>query len=544
MSEDQRFDGWKAIANFLGRERSTASRWARERGLPIHRVPGGRTGTVYALRSELEHWLASGSVDDEYTHIAAADDVAIANPSTDQRRTGNAYAAIALLLACALIAVWWITGSASGAAKAPVSIAAVASSNAKPETVEFAGALTADLARFASVSANLAVFEREPGKASNTQYAVRTEVERTQDKIVAHARVVSMQNGEVIWSRRFEQSGSTLSTLREQIAANIVSVLQCSFGTLEHEQLKARAADVALLMAICEDFGANEYRSAMARARQLTVARPDLAVGWAWLAVTQGNLLNEDDPVAKREAQANAQRAKAIGPDKACTWLAQAAVAGRGFTSPDALPFIEQGLKRHPDNSFLLSQHGLIQLNLGYVKDSVSRALNAFRNDPSSLHTRDVTVWRLAAGGRMNEALEIQLENEQLWSRHPRLLNTRNQLFRQNPALRDAILTAELDILSSPHAAYRLAVLYERDGSRQAALEWLARAPVKDARQEWSLLFWPNAAGLRTEPAFFRKMADLGLVRWWVARGQWPDFCVEPGLKYDCASEAAKLGFK
>jgi hypothetical protein len=58
---------------------------------------------------------------------------------------------------------------------------------------------------------------------------------------------------------------------------------------------------------------------------------------------------------------------------------------------------------------------------------------------------------------------------------------------------------------------------------------------------QWSLLFWPDAAPLRTEPAFFRKMADLGLVRWWVERKQWPDFCAEPGLKYDCATEAAKL---
>jgi hypothetical protein len=39
-------------------------------------------------------------------------------------------------------------------------------------------------------------------------------------------------------------------------------------------------------------------------------------------------------------------------------------------------------------------------------------------------------------------------------------------------------------------------------------------------------------------------MADLGLVSWWVKRRQWPDFCSEPGLKYDCAAEAAKLGYR
>ena len=59
MPDDQRLDGWKAIANFLGRERTTAIRWANERGLPVHRIPGGRTGTVYALRAELNAWLSS-----------------------------------------------------------------------------------------------------------------------------------------------------------------------------------------------------------------------------------------------------------------------------------------------------------------------------------------------------------------------------------------------------------------------------------------------------------------------------------------------------
>ena len=62
MHHDQRLDGWKAIANYLGRERTTAIRWAKERGLPVHRVPGGRTGTIYALREELDHWLASEEV--------------------------------------------------------------------------------------------------------------------------------------------------------------------------------------------------------------------------------------------------------------------------------------------------------------------------------------------------------------------------------------------------------------------------------------------------------------------------------------------------
>lgn len=59
MQED-RLDGWKAIGNFLNRDRTTALRWAKERQLPVHRIPGGGTSSVYALRSELELWLSGG----------------------------------------------------------------------------------------------------------------------------------------------------------------------------------------------------------------------------------------------------------------------------------------------------------------------------------------------------------------------------------------------------------------------------------------------------------------------------------------------------
>jgi tetratricopeptide (TPR) repeat protein len=53
-----RFDGWKAIARYLGRDRTTAMRWAADRGLPVHRLPGGKRGSVYALGSELDAWMA------------------------------------------------------------------------------------------------------------------------------------------------------------------------------------------------------------------------------------------------------------------------------------------------------------------------------------------------------------------------------------------------------------------------------------------------------------------------------------------------------
>ena len=62
QGEDERFDGWKAIARHLGRDRSTVIRWAKDRGLPVHAMPGGKSRTVYAVRRELDAWMRGDGV--------------------------------------------------------------------------------------------------------------------------------------------------------------------------------------------------------------------------------------------------------------------------------------------------------------------------------------------------------------------------------------------------------------------------------------------------------------------------------------------------
>lgn len=52
-------NGWKTIAAYLRRNERTAMRWAAERGLPVHHLPGRGRGSVYALAEEIDEWLAA-----------------------------------------------------------------------------------------------------------------------------------------------------------------------------------------------------------------------------------------------------------------------------------------------------------------------------------------------------------------------------------------------------------------------------------------------------------------------------------------------------
>lgn len=57
-SERVRLDSWKSIAEYLGRDVRTVVRWEKEKGLPVHTVPGLRRRSVFAYADELDSWLA------------------------------------------------------------------------------------------------------------------------------------------------------------------------------------------------------------------------------------------------------------------------------------------------------------------------------------------------------------------------------------------------------------------------------------------------------------------------------------------------------
>ncbi|MHB1865686.1 MAG: TolB family protein, partial [Candidatus Saccharimonadales bacterium] len=58
---DDRLDGWEAIAHYLGWTPRTVIRWEKQKGLPVHRVAGGKRQPVYAYRHEIDLWFQKNS---------------------------------------------------------------------------------------------------------------------------------------------------------------------------------------------------------------------------------------------------------------------------------------------------------------------------------------------------------------------------------------------------------------------------------------------------------------------------------------------------
>jgi hypothetical protein len=60
MQPSERLISWKEIAAYLGCDERTAQRREDECGLPVHRMPGRKRGSVFAFKPELDEWLKQG----------------------------------------------------------------------------------------------------------------------------------------------------------------------------------------------------------------------------------------------------------------------------------------------------------------------------------------------------------------------------------------------------------------------------------------------------------------------------------------------------
>jgi hypothetical protein len=61
------------------------------------------------------------------------------------------------------------------------------------------------------------------------------------------------------------------------------------------------------------------------------------------------------------------------------------------------------------------------------------------------------------------------------------------------------------------------------------------------ASEMGGVLFRPALRRFRQDPRFMQVADRMGLVKFWRSTANWPDFCYEPDLPYDCEKEAAKL---
>lgn len=454
----------------------------------------------------------------------------------------------------------------------------VSRGNGAVET-RFADALAGDFARIAGAVGGAVRVLDGRATAQDGDFIVRVAIESDTRGLVAESRVVDATNGSILWSDRLTGSAGNVARLRERTAMSIAGMIDCALSLNGKDRVLAADPDRrGLVFAICDADIHEDGPRALALLAEMTERWPRDTTALGQLSLARAKYLWEDrDPVTqeqkRREAIGTARRALAADPDNVQAIVALS-VSGRGeLYMTNGLPLLNRALAIDPDYSPALAMNALGLFQAGFVKASVGPAIQAAAADPTSAYKAMLVVRRLAAAGRLREASERMAEVEAIWPGHPILAEHDQRLAveigaseaaaiyaRASPDERRSLdimmvgevadpgrsipqlaATAEIVTRDEPAVAYQLAAHYTRVGNLPLALAWLDRAPVRGTDGQWSLLYWPSVAPLRREPRFFAKMARIGLVDYWRRAGRWPDFCREPGLRYDCRREAERL---
>lgn len=121
---EERLDSWKAIAAYLDRQVRTVQRWEKEEGLPVHRLPHKKQGSVYAYKSELDAWrqrslaVVEASLTVAEPASPTPDDPFAPSPHV-MRLPLWSFVVVAALALAAAGGWWWVRGRSVVPVRAP-----------------------------------------------------------------------------------------------------------------------------------------------------------------------------------------------------------------------------------------------------------------------------------------------------------------------------------------------------------------------------------------------------------------------------------------
>ena len=387
----------------------------------------------------------------------------------------------------------------------------------------------------------------------------------------------------ILWSKDFEQPSGKLADLKQQIAFTAARVLGCAFESFDFDGTHLKPQTLKTYLTGCsqvEEVGGSDPSAVIPIMRNVIADAPRFTPAWATLLLVQAEV--SDVAFAKGledRREQNALRklivdARKIDPDLAEATLAEMSLLPWS-NFQGVLRLADKAASQSPDNPFVLNTRSNVLRRVGRMEESIDDAQRAATLDPLSPIIRDAYISALFYGGRFEAARQELAKAEQLWPGTDTVQGVKFRYHLRYGDPREALKMAQAGGLE-PGVELFLNARIEPDPQNLKALkEFLDKriqgaggiglsAYIQSAGEfGWEedvfaiLLNWPRSEDLgaisdiyfrptmkkfRSDPRFMQVAKRAGLLGYWQRSGNWPDFCSEPGLPYDCKKEAAELG--
>jgi len=457
---------------------------------------------------------------------------------------------------------------------------AIRPATASPDSEALARDLTAKLGMLSGANEGSPRLVDQAGSQSSD---LRFEVDVAPGGRDVTGNLVLLDNRrEVLWSRDFRQPRSKLADLKQQLAFAAGKVLNCALDTIAKGAPHPEPQVVKLYLNGCggfADLNQDNVLEVERTFRNVVNAAPRFQAGWRKLLLVEAAGLNgyldtsQADLSRARETVAGARKINRALPEIS---LVESEMAPPTRFS-ERMRLVEAAVRAAPANADIAVIHAQYLLNVGRSNDAVTEARRSTQEDPLSPLNRQAAVIALGYAGRTAEAEHELREADALWPGASSLREARFLLYlrfadpkeairlrqsglpmpdmspfvgsfltaRANPtpanvelALRDARAVYAKTPSAISHLTQVLGAFHREDELFPILLNW--QYPDK-VDQITDVLFRPALRNFRHDPRFMRVAARLGLLQYWQSSGNWPDFCFDSDLPYDCRKVGATV---
>jgi tetratricopeptide (TPR) repeat protein len=390
--------------------------------------------------------------------------------------------------------------------------------------------------------------------------------------------VLRASDGAMFWSTSIDLPAAASANLPQQLAVQAQRALSCAAEVLSYRRETIPRDTFKLYLSACINFDTGGWTTDTSQQsklfEQVLAKAPHFEPAWAKLLVTELHDLDAayDRRAARLKIEAQLKEVQKLGLDFGELYVARA-----GTMYPTDFIGIfrtyDEGATRHPDNAAIWKAWAEQLWSVGRMNDAVALSDRAVRFDPLSPAKQQTLIMAYAYAGNSDAAYAQLRKAEQLWPGSPAMLDTRGGFaFRYGDpkealgrlqgaaemrSQQMAFLKARIDPTPA-NIEQSIAVdrrLYEQSPDYYSQItQTLAQFGRKDevldilinykggikGGLEAHVLFRPAFRDVWRDPRSMAAAAHLGLLYYWKTSGNWPDFCSDPKLPYDCKKEAAK----
>lgn len=474
-----------------------------------------------------------------------------------------------VLLSIAGFGIWkWL-------ARGNLPVIAVASANASARSQAAASDLFVKLGALAQVGEGKWKLVDAASAPASPDMVFRTADTGSSARPQANLVLLDGKDDSLLWSREFSFPAGGEADLRQQLSLTAGRVLGCALesrdaGGLPRDRLKLFLNTCASM----SELGFVDPTEAIDTLRSIVTAKSSFIPAWGRLLNAQSLAIDfasnqtGDGTAAMSRLRADIAKARAVVPDLPEISLAEVRLL-RPNDYRKSLDLIAGAAERAPDNAEVFAVQAGLLAAVGRMNAATASARRAAGLDPLSPTAATGLMMMLAYGGNMLEARQELERVEKLWAGTGALRDAQwgyhlrfgdPETARRLANFRGQGLDLYLDARTDPSSAnieklasslrprvdggftgFAIQALGEFNQSEQL-FELIGRTKTDVLASGSYLLFRPALNRLRQDPRFMAVAKRIGLIDYWRQSGEWPDFCSDPALPYDCKTEAAKYG--